>query len=250
MTDNHQNPTPDPTKTPDPSLIGTEVNPPAVVEFVPDTTKSAEENAAAKIVFDKTASDAAAAKKVEDEKKAAEATKTEAEKKAAEDAAKANDTKANPFKVEEIKLPEGMQIDAPIAEKFVGVVNKFGLGRDAVAELTALQAEAMKNVSEAGSKLYADMQETWRNEAKADTVIGGEKLAPVLGNVAKVVDRYGTPALRGVFDLTGAGNNLEVIKFINNIYSDLGEAHFVPSDTPSTGSKDQASILYPNQGKT
>jgi len=55
--------------------------------------------------------------------------------------------------------------------------------------------------------------------------------------------------LRGVFDLTGAGNNVHVIKFLAKIAADLGEPGPV-SGRPGAPAKDAAAILYPNQGKT
>jgi hypothetical protein len=233
-----------------PTLVGTD---PAVVvtpvAFVPDATKSAEENATAKTAFDaaaaKATEDKAAVDKVAADKLVAE-NKT-AEEKAA--AAKANDTKANPLKMEEIKIPDGMTIDEPVMKGFVEIVNKFGLGRDAVAELTTLQANAMKNVSEAGNKLYSEMQDKWRSEATADPDIGGERLASTLGGISKLVDKYGSPELRGVLDLTGAGNNPHVIKFLNGIYKQLGEGHFVAPGAPSLGGKTSEEIMFPNQGK-
>lgn len=174
--------------------------------------------------------------------------KTAEQKAADEAAAKANDTRANPFKADEIKLAEGFEVDEATTKSFVDVVNKFGLPRDAVAELVTLQSNAMKAASEKGSALWTKMQEDWQKEIQADPDIGGEKLKENLGAVAKVLDKYGTPDLRAAFDLTGAGNNPHVIRFMAKIAKELNE----PGPTtgvPASGAKDPAATLFPNQGR-
>ena len=224
--------TPTPAIVETPSLLGGDGKPvvaapvvAAPTEFVPDTTKTEAENAAAKTAFDTAKADAIKA----------EATKV------------ANDTKATPFKVEELKLPDGMILDEPTSKGFVEIVNKFGLPRDAVAALTTLQANVMKGLSEKGNSDWNTTQETWRTEVSNDPEIGGDKTAPTLGAISKLVDKYGTPELRGVFDLTGAGNHPQVIKFLSKIAKDLGEGTFVSAGMPGTGAQDAATKLFPHQ---
>lgn len=202
---------------PDLTTQTTEPTTQAATEFTPDPAKSAEENAAAKEAFDKTVAETKA-----------KADADAAAKAKADEAAKANDTKVNPFKVEELKVPEGMTVDEATSKSFVELVNKFGIGRDAAAELVNLQASLAKSASEAGSKAWNDMQETWRKEVEADPALGGEKLKPALGAISKLVDQFGSPELRTAFDLTGAGNNPHVIRFLHKIASQLGEGNFVP----------------------
>ena len=234
MTEQSQTP---PTETPTPSLInGGPPTPPA--EFTPDPAKSAEENATAKTAFEAKA----AADKVAADAKAATEAKTKEEQAAA---AKANDTKANPFKLEEIKVPEGFVVDESVSKPFVEIVNKFGLPRDAVAELVTLQANAMKAASETSTQVWDKMQEDWTKAVKADPDIGGEKLAPALGKIAQLIDHYKIPELRTALDMTGAGNNPHVIKFLHAIASDLGEGKFVNPNTPAAGTKTTAELLYP-----
>lgn len=168
----------------------------------------------------------------------------------AEEAAKlANDTTKNPFKPEEIKFSSAdIKVDEASAKEFTELVNKHGIPRDAVAGLVALQEKTMKAASEAGSAQWKELQESWRQEATKDPEIGGEKLQPSLGAIAKVMDKYGTPELRQAFDLTGAGNNPHVIKFLAKVAKDLTEPGPI-SGAPAQPPRDPATILFPNQGK-
>lgn len=211
----------------------TEVNPNALpAEFKPDTTKTEAENAAAKLEFD---NKVVADKKIADDKAAADAANKV--------------SKDSPFKVEELKLPEGFTLDESTSKGFVELVNKHGIPRDAAAELVKLQADFMKAASEKGDKQWTDLQEQWSNEVKADPEIGGDKLGPTTGAIAKVIDKYGTPELRTAFDLTGAGNNLHVIKFLAKIAKDLTEGSAPPNSMAAGNQQTIAERMYPNQGK-
>lgn len=232
-------PDPVPTPTPTPSPSPTPTPSPAPVEFdytkpfAADAAKTVEENAAAQKAYDE------GKVKFESDKKAAD-------EKAAQD--KANDTKQTPFKADEIKLPEGMTLDETVSKDFVELVNKHGLPRSAVADLVNLQAKAMTAISEKGNQLWDEMQTSWQTEVTKDPDVGGDKQTEALTSISKLIDQYGDGELRGVFDLTGAGNNVHVVKFLAKIAKELGEKGPV-SGSPGTSDKTLAERLYPNQGK-
>lgn len=160
------------------------------------------------------------------------------------------DTKANPFKPEEIKFSNAeLTIDPEVAGEFSSIVNEFGIPRDAIAKLVALQEKTMSAASEAGSRSWNELQDRWQNEVKADKEIGGPALTANLARIGQLLDTYGSPEVRAALDLTGAGNNPAIVKFMSKIASALTEGGFVSGNLPSSGPADAASILYPNQGK-
>lgn len=211
----------------------------APVEWKDDPAKSADENKVAKEAFDKSAKETA-------DKKAADDTKTAAEKKAADEKAAANDTKTNPFKVEEIKLPEGMEIDPAVSKDFTALVNEFGIGRDAVAKLIDLQAGFMKSTSERDTANWTKTQDEWKANVMADKVIGGDKNPEAMARVAFLRDTYGKelPGLKQALDMTGAGNNPDFIKWIVNISQDLVEGKMLSANQPALGAKSDAALIY------
>lgn len=211
----------------------------AQVEYKNDDTKTADENKVLKDAFDKATKEAA-------DKKTADDTKTAADKKAADEKAAANDTKANPFKVEEIKLPEGMEIDPAVSKDFTALVNEFGIGRDAVAKLVDLQAGFMKSTSERDTANWTKTQDEWKANVMADKDIGGDKNPEAMARVAFLRDAYGKnlPGLKTALDMTGAGNNPDFIKWIVNISKDLVEGTLVSGGAPATGAKSDAELIY------
>lgn len=169
-------------------------------------------------------------------------------------------TPPDPLTAEAIKLPDGTKIDEGIMGKFVELANEHKLSPETAQGLVDLQIEAMNAISEQGNQQWNELQDTWSTEAKADPVIGGDKLDPALGQIAKLIDTFsvnekGEPdkaqadKLREVFDLTGAGNNPTVMRFLSTIAQKLVVEGGPISGTGGTGERTQAQILYPNQGK-
>lgn len=160
------------------------------------------------------------------------------------------DTKANPFKLEELKFssPE-ITVDPAIGNELVTIVNDLGLPRDAVAKFAALHEKAMLANSEAGSRSWSELQDKWANEVRADPEIGGQNWPKVESQIGGLLDTFGSPELREAFDLTGAGNNPHVVRFMSKVASVLSEGGFISSNPTGGEVKSAAQILYPNQGK-
>jgi hypothetical protein len=183
------------------------------------------------------------------EEKPPEAVQTPEEKAKAEAEAAtkaADDTKATPFKVDEIKLAEGFEVDPTLAGELTEVINEFGIPRSAVTKLLSLQEKAMSATSEAGSRLWSETQDTWRKEITADPDIGGDKWGKVSASIGQVLDKYGSPEVRAALDMTGAGNNPHIARMMAKIAADLTEPGFVPSGKPANQPQDTASKLYPD----
>lgn len=197
----------------------------APAEWKDDPAKSADENKAGKEAFDKAAT----------EKKTADEAKAKTDKEAA-DKAKANDTKQTPFKVEELTalIPQGMELDPAVSKDFGDLVNKYGLGRDAVADLVKLQTGLMQSTSEKGSTDWTKTQDEWKATVMKDPDIGGAKNPEVMARVAFLRDAYGKdiPDLKQALDMTGAGNHPAFIKWVNNISQDLVEGTLVSGGQP------------------
>lgn len=159
-------------------------------------------------------------------------------------------TKDNPFKPEEIKFSDpSFKVDPEMGAALAAVVNKFGISRDAVAELMSLQEKATLANSEAGSRDWAKTQEEWTAAVMKDPELGGSKWPQVQTQIGTLMDTFGTPELRQAFDLTGAGNNPHVVRFMSKVAAQLTESGFISSGKGGGGQKTDAEILYPNQGK-
>lgn len=154
-----------------------------------------------------------------------------------------------PLTAADIKFPEGMTVSDGQSKSFLEVLNNREMTPAQQAQaLVDLQAQVAKEASETGSQAWTNLQTEWVNEVKADKDIGGANLTPALESIGKLVDQFGTPELRAVMDLTGAGNNVHVIKFLNNISKQLTEGGAVFGAPPTT-EQSVADLLYPTMKK-
>jgi hypothetical protein len=154
-----------------------------------------------------------------------------------------------PLKVEDIVLPEGFELDPEKATPFLEILNGEQSPKEKLNALVELHTKALTDASEAGSKLWEKTQTEWRDEVKADPEIGGDKLQPALTNIGKLVNEFGSQELKDVFDATGAGNNIHVIKFLNTVATKLTEGGYRPGATPSNAADSEqakASRLFPS----
>jgi hypothetical protein len=91
------------------------------------------------------------------------------------------------------------------------------------------------------------MQQQWQDEIRADPALGGEKLDPALGQIAKLIDTYPhAAALREMFVTTGAGNNPHMIRFLHGLADKQAEGKPTPGGTPTPAPQAMEQRFYPS----
>ena len=137
---------------------------------------------------------------------------------------------AAPLTAEDVAFAEGVEVDETTRDEFLSLLNDGEKGpKERAQALVDLHVKAIQAASEASSKAWTDMQEQWQQEVKADPTFAGDKLEPALGRIGRLINEHGTEELRQVFDMTGAGNSLHVIRFLDKVAGLLTEG------TPATG---------------
>lgn len=183
--------------------------------------------------------------KVEEAEKSADGEKSEDGEKQPETA-----EAAEPLTAESITLPEGFEVDEASMTSFLEVMNNQDLSpKDRAQALVDLQTQAMSSAAEKQAEQWTKTQEDWQNEVRNDPDLGGTKLQGHLDKIGKIMDQYGTQELREVLAFTGAGNNIEVVRFLSKLANDLTEGGAVSGGPGEAQGKSPAEILYPNQGK-
>lgn len=145
-----------------------------------------------------------------------------------------------PLTVEQIAVPEGFELQPELANEFLEVLNGEMEPKERADALIALHAKTINAALEADSKAWDTMQTEWKDAAKADPEVGGDKLQPALNNIGKLLDEFGDKELRDVFGLTGAGNNVHMIKFLSKIADVMTEGKFFKSGSPAQGNDPEA----------
>ena len=143
------------------------------------------------------------------------------------------------------KLPEGVSLDGELGKEFIDLFNDPKLSRAELAQkIVDLQLKSINAAGESRQSAWEQLQTDWRKTAESDKEIGGANLQTTLSNVGWLLDTYGDPEVRQVFDLTGAGNNPAMIKFLNRIAGKYREGGSVTPGSPPPTEKSAAQRIF------
>jgi len=146
----------------------------------------------------------------------------------------------------EFKMPEGMELDAKMAEVMSPVLKDIGLTRGQAQKLAENLAAYTKQKAEAGAKEWADINTGWIASAKKDQEIGGAKWDGSVKVAQSALARFGTPALNAFLAESGGGNHPEVIRFMTRVGSAIAEDKPETGDSAGKGQTEAAYTLFPN----
>lgn len=134
--------------------------------------------------------------------------------------------------------------------------------RPADGFLTALEASARKHGmnAEAAQDVYQTLAgqlqtqhrtavEAWGEAVRKDPEIGGDKLAESMAQAGKLLDRYGSPALREWLNTSGAGSHPDLVKFVVKLARDFSEDAITTGAPASNANKSLGELLYPGLAK-
>lgn len=155
-----------------------------------------------------------------------------------------------PLTAEAISIPEGFEIDAAQRDSFLSLANEHKIPAEVANKLVAFQADLTKAAAEKHSEAWAGYNQRQVAEVQADPEIGGEKLTKeVLPQISKLLNEYGSPALRDALTSSGAGNNIEVVRFLHKLAGKLVVEGSPVSGTPPQPETSLAEMLYPSMKK-
>lgn len=155
-----------------------------------------------------------------------------------------------PLTASDITFPEGMTVQDADRDSFLGILNNREMTPAQQAQaLVDLQATVAQQASEAGSQAWTDMQDQWVNEVRNDPDVGGQRFDANIANIGKLIDEFGSDELRAVMDVTGAGNNVHVVKFLANVASRLTEGSQISGGNPTMTEASVADLMYPSMKK-
>lgn len=155
-----------------------------------------------------------------------------------------------PVTREALKLPDGMTVDDETMASFIELTNDAEKSPAERAQaMVDLHTSLMQKASEAASQQWTELQDKWTETIKADPEIGGDRLDPALGQISKMLDTHGSPEVREAFDLTGAGNNPAIIKFLHKLAVQVGEGTPTAGTPTARSEEDRARNLFPSMTK-
>lgn len=156
-----------------------------------------------------------------------------------------------PITPESFKLPEGLEIEQPIVQEFVELLNKQDLStKDRAQALIDLQAKVATTAVERMQAAWESEQAELQTAVRNDPEIGGAKLEPTLASIAQVLNQYpNAKEIRALMDSTGMGNQPEAIKFMKWVADQLTEGKPAVGAPASKPERSIEQIFYPEMHK-
>ncbi len=155
-----------------------------------------------------------------------------------------------PETYKDFTVPEGFELDPEVSKEAQDIFRKANLSQEQAQELVNFYTKHTKEAFEAPFNAYLDQREQWRNEIKADPVLGG-KLDQVRAAIGRTIDSLGDPALINAFrqamDTTGAGDNPAFIRAFYKLSERLSEGQPVQGGGPApTGQRPPGAATRPS----
>ncbi len=156
--------------------------------------------------------------------------------------------------LEGIKLPDGITAEDPVLAAFLEGAAKGGMDAESVHAIVESIGPEMQKALAAPYQAWKDLQETWQGAVKADSEIGGDKLAGVVSTVNRALTAVCGDMLADIktaLETTGAGNNPAVIKAMYRMAKGLVEPSGPVTGTPPNPqpAKNPAKLLYPSAAR-
>ena len=131
------------------------------------------------------------------------------------------------------------------------------------AKLSQEQADILLNayhgdVANLGQQFDNELQaaivnqrNTWANQVKADSELGGQNFANTKLNIGRVMQQFGTPELKNFLNESGLGYNPDFVRFMNKVGTMIGnDSNFINSNgaIPTEQERHEQMLrnLYPN----
>lgn len=158
------------------------------------------------------------------------------------------------FDATKLTLPEGFKAEGEQFEAFKTFATERKLSHADAQALVEMNAGALKTAAEAftaaQTQAWEKTTKAWVDEIRSDKEIGGEALeTKVLPAISMLINEYGGADVRAALDLTGAGNNPALTRFLYKVASALGEGQHVQGNPASAAPKSPAQVMYPTLSK-
>jgi len=120
-----------------------------------------------------------------------------------------------------------------------------------LAQVTQSVEKAKTEIEDSSRQAWSQMRDGWRNEFKNDRQLGGNRQNTTLAGASTMIDQFGgsdtqRAELRRVLSVTGAGDNINVIRLLSNIAKVLGEGKPVPASVPKPAPVSRKTQRYGN----
>lgn len=156
-----------------------------------------------------------------------------------------------PEAYEDFSVPEGIELRDEDVQAFTETAKELNLTQEQAQRLVDLESERVQEMQQEQQRAWQQQVEQWANDTRADEEIGNDNLEAATGSAKRVLDNFGTPALKEVLEQTGLGNHPELVRVFARLGKVMSEDQLVTGGPEgASGDQSPASRLYPQQTGT
>lgn len=145
---------------------------------------------------------------------------------------KAPPVESAPIEYQPFTLPEGFTVDEKEMGEFKAALGEFKAPQELGQKIIDLYSKEMTRLAEYQQTQWQKTLDTWKNDVLADPELGGNRIQTVLQRCGSVLEQFGTPELRKMLDVSGMGNNIEMVRFVHKVAEFMGEPKPVIGKNP------------------
>lgn len=146
-----------------------------------------------------------------------------------------------PEQYEDFKIPEGFSMDKEALDLFVEQAKTSNLSQESAQKLVDFHTAQLQKQAEDGKELERTTREQWKEEVANDPVL---KKSENKALAVKAVDRFGSPELKELLEVSGLGDHPQLIKFCYEIGKAFKEDTIVPAGTHTNEDKKIEDVFY------
>lgn len=152
----------------------------------------------------------------------------------------------------EIKLamPKDSLLDAGAVERIASFAKERGLTQEQAQAILERESGAVAAYAEGQQQTLEKHKSAWVEDLKADKELGGAAFNETVEIAKRVVESFGTEALKKALNETGLGNHPEVVRVFARIGKQMGDDKFVRPTAGAGVKRSPEEIFYPEQPKT
>lgn len=151
-----------------------------------------------------------------------------------------------PEAYEQFKLPEGMKMDEAVLGSFSDLAKTDNLTQEQAQKYIDLVSEMPDKIMAEQQKVWSDQREKWVDELKSDSDLGGKNFVETAERARRALRTFGNPELINFMNVTGFGDNADLVRMFVKIDKATGEGKSVDGDPKNVSEVPLANRLYPD----
>lgn len=141
-------------------------------------------------------------------------------------------------------LPEGVTPTEEQSAALLETLNGATTPQELVSSLMELHQTELTRVAEEMAAVFEQTNSDWVAAVKASPEYGGDNLDQSLAIAKQVGMKYGGQEFIDLLNLTGAGNNLAMVSFLNSVHKALPQEATPISGAPTQPEKSLADKMF------